>query len=101
MMKQRDVSPSVTTSVTQAPSKNFSRIVTVRMRRHRTAATTWIQSFLSHSGSRFLREIQNRLIPMFERENVTKTLIAYITTSLETSVSRSSLCPGDSVDHAA
>ena len=78
------MSPAVSTSVSQPPSRNFWITVTTRISMHRAAAATWAGRWRAQDGSFDRRRNQKTVIAMFDSENVTNTLIAYMTTSFET-----------------
>ena len=72
------------TSVSQPPSRNFWVTVGFRMSRQSRAAATWAGRWRSQLLSVRRRRSQYTVIAMFDSENVTNTLIAYITTSFDT-----------------
>jgi hypothetical protein len=74
----------VITRVSQPPSVNFWITVTTRISTHSAAAITCAGRWRAHDGSSRRRRNQNTVIAMFDSENVTNTLIAYMTTNFDT-----------------
>ena len=83
---QMPTSVPVTTTVSHAPSVNFSNRFTTRMKLQTTKQMTAMASGRRHSAWRFCVSArrQYRIMPSWLSAKVTKTLIAYITTSAST-----------------
>ena len=83
---QSAITVPVTSTVSHAPSPNFSRTLTTRIPKQSTNPIRWMGRCRGQSG--YLRRVsfihQYRIIPAWLSEKVTKTLIEYITTSAST-----------------
>ncbi len=73
----------VISSVTHPPDVNFSKVVIMRIVRHKIKPIRLTGKCLFHFLSFFRFLMKNRDMPRFESEKVAKTLMEYITTRVE------------------
>src|SRR5262245_55054744 len=83
MAKQSITHMPVTNSVRQPPTSNFSTTVTDRMARHMIEPHRNRTNRRRHNGLVWRTSYQCRHMPIIDSENVTNTLMAYMTKSAD------------------